>query len=121
MAAEAENILEELHKRLEAEPRINVEANKVVGRDEHLHHVPKITCRDGLVMSVQASAFHYCTPRDSIGPWREVEIGFPSQCVEQFMPYIDGSQDDDPTGTVYGYVPIETVAEVIAEHGGFAA
>lgn len=118
---EATQILEELNKRLEWEPRNNVEANKITGGEvRHLNHIPRIKCRDGLVMSVQASTFHYCAPRDSFGPWSAVEVGFPSSRVEQFMPYIDGGPDTDPLTTVYGFVPIETVAEVIAEHGGFA-
>lgn len=113
----------ELQKRLEAEPRRDAESDKIsarFGTSRHLKHVPVVKCADGLEMSVQASAFHYCTPRDSAGPWSKVEVGFPSKCVEQFMPFIDGS-DEDPTDTVYGYVPLSTVAEVVAEHGGFAA
>lgn len=117
MASEVEV---ELQRRLNADARRNVEANRVVGWSEHLHHVPPVECADGFKMSVQASAFHYCSPRDSNGPWCAVEVGFPSERVEQFMPFIDGG-DSDPTDTVYGYVPLSTVAEVIAAHGGFAA
>lgn len=85
----------------------------------HLEHAETVTCADGFTMSVQASRFHYCSPRDSHGPWHAVEVGFPSAKVEAFMPFIDG-QDEDPTGTVYGYVPIEVVAQVVIDHGGFA-
>lgn len=75
-----------------------------------------ITCADGLSFSAQASKFHYCTPRNSIGPWTAVEIGFPSQRVGEFMEYAD--DPDDATGTVYGYVPVEAVEAVIDRHGG---
>jgi hypothetical protein len=37
------------------------------------------------------------------------------------MPYIDGDETTEPTDTVYGYVPIEIVAQAIIDHGGFAA
>lgn len=86
----------------------------------HLEHLPRIQCADGFAMSVQASAYHYCTPRDSVGPtYQTVEIGYPTSKVDAFMEYIDGD-DSAPTDTVYGYVPIETVAQAILDHGGFA-
>lgn len=78
-----------------------------------------VECADGLRMSVQASRTHYCTPREDTGPWLCVEVDFPTSCVEALMPYAESP--DDPTGTVYGYVPIEIVASVIEAHGGFKA
>jgi hypothetical protein len=120
----AKQIEAELQKRLEAEPRRDAESDKIsarFGTARHLKHVPTVKCADGFKMSVQASAFHYCTPRDSEGPWSKVEVGFPSKRVEQFMTFIIDDSQDDPTDTVYGYVPLSTVAEVVAEHGGFAA
>lgn len=88
------------------------------GMGDYLQHVEKVVCADGFTMSVQASASHYCSPRDSKGPWDQVEIGFPSERVEAFMPYVENAED--PTGTVYGWVPIELVIAAIAYHGGFA-
>jgi hypothetical protein len=82
-------------------------------------NAPRIVCVDGFSMSVQASSCHYCSPRENDGPYSSVEVGFPSARVETFMPYIDGDEDTDPTETVYGYVPVEIVAAVVAEHGGF--
>ena len=113
MANEA--TLNELRSRLDPEKRVEVGTD----RDTYLRHLPRVECRDGFNMSVQASTTHYCTPRDSAGPWTEVEVGFPSERAEPLMPYVE--DPNDPTGTVYGYVPIEVVAEVIDAHGGFAA
>lgn len=79
--------------------------------------IDKVQAADQFTMSVQSSQFHYCIPRDSRGPWVEVEVGFPSDRVEKLMPYING-RDEDPTKTFYGYVPIRLVAEVLAERGG---
>lgn len=88
------------------------------GLKEYLRHVDQVVCADGFTLSVQASSGHYCHPRDSEGPWDKVEIGFPSERVEAFMPYVE--DEERPTDTVYGYVPIELVVAAIAYHGGFA-
>lgn len=85
----------------------------------YLQRAMPIKCADGLEFSMQASCNHYCTPRDSLGPWAAVEIGFPSRRVEEFMEYIDGT-DSDPTDTVYGYVPLATVAAAVDAAGGLA-
>lgn len=78
--------------------------------------VPTITCKDGFNLSVQASEYHYCSPREKQGPWYQVEVGFPSQKPELITDYAENA--DDPTGTVYGYVPVELVNQLIALHGG---
>jgi hypothetical protein len=80
--------------------------------------VNSITCKDGFTMSVQASNTHYCSPRNGIGPWVSVEVGFPSEKVEEFMEYINGLES--PTQSVYGWVPVEVVEKVIEKHGGLA-
>ena len=77
---------------------------------------PRIQCADGFNLSVQAREMCYCTPRSSVGPWTEVEVGFPSDREELLMGYAESPSD--PTGTVYGWVPVETIADVIAKHGG---
>ena len=85
-----------------------------------------VVCKDGFTMSVQASAYHYCSPRihDAEG-YLEVEIGYPRQreplideYVEGFGLWIDKDDDFDFTNAVYPYVPAEVVLEVIMKHGG---
>ena len=84
----------------------------------------KVTCKDGLQLSVQGSSFHYCSPRDDEGPYTRVEVGFIEMNGEQFAPpeqwreYADG--DEFPT-SVYGYVPVDLVHALIAEHGGMVS
>jgi hypothetical protein len=79
---------------------------------------PKITCASGFVFSVQAGRTHYCTPRmDYADRYTHVEVGFPSKRVEALMEYIDGSEED-PTQTVYGYVPVEVIIKIIQDEGG---
>ena len=80
---------------------------------------PKVMCNSGLELSIQASQFHYCTPRNNEGPWTEVEVGFPSMQVDELLPYME-DLGEGPTESVYPYVPVEIVATVIARHGGIA-
>jgi hypothetical protein len=77
---------------------------------------PRIVCRDGFSLSVQATHGAYCQPRENLGPWYEVEVGFPSAEPENIMEYAE--QPEIPTDTVYAYVPIELVEDLIAIHGG---
>lgn len=109
----------ELQKRLHPSvrnPRDRSSWSDVPG-DCYLDLIPRIECADGFVMSVQTGPTHYCRPRDGRGPWYLFEIGYPSRRVDALMPYIDGA-DSDPTDTVYGYVPLHTVVQVICDAGG---
>jgi len=81
---------------------------------EYPRPVPRIECVDGFSISVQGSEYSYCSPRENIGPWYQVECGYPSAIPTEIMDYVEDS--DNPTGTVYGYVPIELVELLIANH-----
>jgi len=95
--------------------------NIVEGRGIYSHgfveNHPAITCNDGFTVSVQASGFHYCTPRDNAGPYTCVELGYPSETpIPEIMEYAE--DPSNPTGTVYAHVPVELVKKLIDEHGG---
>ena len=76
---------------------------------------PKALMKDGFSISIQASEFHYCNPRLSVGPWNEMELGFPSE----LDPILDEYAEEPGTSdTVFGYVPIAIVNELISKHGG---
>ena len=78
-----------------------------------------VTCADGFRISIQASETHYCTPRiDGAERYTEVEVGFPSEAEACLMPYAE--MPEDPTETVYGWVPVSIVSLVLAKHGGIA-
>ena len=82
-----------------------------------LYYIPRIVCKDRVTLSVQASRAHYSYPASNIGPYSAVEIGYPSMHPgEAIMEYCEDC--DDPTGTVYAYVPIGLVVDFINEHGG---
>lgn len=78
----------------------------------------RLVLANGVNMSIQASASHYCSPRECIpySQYTEFEIGFPSEEIEALMPYCD--DDSNPTGTVYPHVPLEVLDIYIASVGG---
>ena len=75
-----------------------------------------IECEDGFIMSVQACSRKYCSPRNDEGPYWAVEIGFPSRRESLLMDYAEDKTQ--PTQTVYGWVPVTVMWEVITKHGG---
>lgn len=77
---------------------------------------PIIVCNDGFYMSVQGSVGHYCSPRKTQDWYDSLEIGFPS--IEEPLINQYAEDENDYTDTVYGYVPIEIVQDVITKHGG---
>ena len=77
----------------------------------------RVICADGFEMSVQAHGHAYCSPRiDNAEKYTSVEIGFPSEVEPMLMEYCD--EPGTPLETVYGYVPVQTVTNVLAKHGG---
>ena len=77
----------------------------------------RIKCADGFSMSVQASAYTYCSPRvTGLGFYDAYEVGYPSEAEPLLMPYAE--TPDAPTGTVYGYVPVQVIVDITAKHGG---
>ena len=78
---------------------------------------PRLYCNDGYSISVQASAFHYCSPRlNGLQDYKSVELGYPSAEDELINEYAENALNY--TDTVYGYVPIEVVEKLIEKHGG---
>lgn len=74
---------------------------------------PRLACADGFTISVQASGYHYSTPRKNFQDGRmytALELGFASMDDELIEDYSDG--------TVYPYVPVEIVDKLIKKHGG---
>ena len=71
-------------------------------------------------MSIQASETSYSNPRETHAErYTSVELGFPSHREPMILEWAE--DEDRPTETVYGYVPVETVNLVIAKHGGIVA
>jgi len=75
-----------------------------------------MTLNSGLTWSIQAGQFIYSSPKNSIGPHTHVEVGFPSEEIQLLNPFAENP--DDLTGTVYPYVPIEIIEQIISDNGG---
>jgi hypothetical protein len=81
--------------------------------------VPRIVCGDGTTLSVQAGSYLYCIPRTDEGPWSAVEVGYPSRSLEGLLEYAEDL--NRPCDTVYARVPMDVLAQVIDQCGGFVA
>ena len=79
-------------------------------------HTPKVVCKDGFKMSVQAGQSLYSEPRDVADSYEEAEVGFPTTEESLLTSYAE--DEENLCGTVYGYVPCSIIDEVIEKHGG---
>lgn len=103
-----------------------------------------VRCADGFSMSVIAGGGTYCHPRPTLclhlpghemvhepdgildnvvhdypGPYDMVEVGFPTQRPEPWTEWKQYAEEpDNPTGSVYGYVPVDMVTALVELHGG---
>lgn len=99
-------IVEEINRRFE-------------GRKERVRsmpdNLPALKAADGFTVSVQASQYHYCTPRHNEGPYSHVECGYPSELPDAWAKW---AEESDTTKTVFAYIPIFVVACEFARRGG---
>ena len=100
----------------------HVKSGKSYGDDSARHaHVrtpaPRVECKDGFSVSIQANQWAYCEPQDNEGPYTSFELGFPSAGDDLIMEYMDGSELS-PTQNVYGRVPLAVVEALLEKHGG---
>ena len=82
---------------------------------------PRVLCKDGFSVSIQANHNAYCTPEADLkdGNYTEVELGYPNQEDGMLLDYAEDV--DCPTCTVYSHVPIEVIEKVCENHGGIIA
>ena len=79
--------------------------------------IKRLPLKCGGSVSIQASEYHYCTPRNNDGPYSEWEIGYPEGCPEEALDLLDLWGGDDG---IYAYVPTEVVAAFVKACGGAA-
>lgn len=90
-----------------------------------------IICADGYRLSVVADPRANCIPNPAEpwdgplheyhGSYTHVEVGLPSSRPEPWQQWKEHAETPDrPTETIYGFVPVETVRELIEAHGGEA-
>jgi len=79
--------------------------------------MPRLILADGASLSVQASKYSYSSPRDNKGPYIKVEVGFPSETPPEAWKEF-AEKWDEPTNTIYSYIPLTMVMLYIGAHGG---
>lgn len=82
-------------------------------------HISRVKCADGYSISIQASSGHYCTPRETmqdVQHYLAFELGYPPVANDVLIEHAEDAEN--PTDTVYPYVPREVIEQVIASHGG---
>ncbi len=95
-----------------------LESQKAGKTDFERLSVPRMTCKDGTTLSVQASRGHYCSPRGDEGPWSSVEVWLvegPSGRTIYPRSFGGGGRDGP-----WGWVPVNLVNLFIKRHGGMA-
>jgi len=87
-------------------------------RDEQYNWLTKrLVCHDGFSISVQAGEHAYCGPRRNDADYYYLlECGFPSEVPDLIMSYAE--TPSEPLQTVFGYVPVDLVQELLDSHGG---
>lgn len=86
---------------------------------------PALTLADGSQLSVQASASHYCIPRqDNLSAYEKYEVGILSPekglKYDAEAPFADNA-DMQEDGCVYGFVSPDKIVQYINDRGGLAA
>ena len=77
--------------------------------------IKRLPLKCGGSVSIQASEYHYCAPRDNSGRYYEWEMGFPKGCPQEALELLKEYEDND---NIYAYVPTKTVAAFVAACGG---
>ena len=98
---------------------------EVLSEDPLMKHMmtssrlPHIVCADGFEMSVQVGYSLYSEPKKVAKRYSAVEIGYPSEREPLIEKYVESIYEDpDYTDTVYPYVPVKIVNQVLKKHGG---
>ena len=75
----------------------------------------KRMCFGDLKLSIQASEYHYCSPRKDCDYYYEVEVGFPNFYFNEEFIRNYAEDVDTPQDTVYAYVPISELSKEISD------
>jgi hypothetical protein len=84
---------------------------------------PRVELADGSSMSIQASKWHYCTPReDNLERYSTWEVGYVTGNVGPLAEYTenDGANEDGEYDGVFPQVPTAVVVARINSRGGIA-
>lgn len=71
---------------------------------------------NGYDLSIQASEYHYSTPRiNNANSYEEVEVGFPKFNFPTWFIEKYAEDPESPQETVYPYVPIDDLVQALYE------
>lgn len=84
---------------------------KNVQPDSGCYDRDPLVCKDGFIISIQASEVHYCNKCDNSDKYKTVEIDYISKEEPELLPYCEDT-------TLYYCVPVEIVNRIIRKHGG---
>ena len=75
---------------------------------------PPVICKDGYFMSIQASKFHHCEPKETLKTfdYDTVEV----RCLEDDATELTEYEGNDKK--FYYNVPVEVIENIIKKHGG---
>lgn len=105
-----DKILEVLHKHLSE--------NKLTENCKRRPYFRFVIGKEELEVSIQASEYHYCTPRDNYTDfYEEVELGFPNFLFSEDFIKRYAEDIKTPKDTVYPYVPLEELAKQLCVLG----
>ena len=112
--------------------RRTVGTYRALGTSDLLSVRPRIVCKDGFSVSLQAGRGFHCTPDDDYGPYTHVELGYPAYpdrlMLKLFktvgipiselsiLPYAVNKHRLQ--STIYKQVPVANVDALFEEHGG---
>jgi len=90
--------------------------------DPWFRPIPSLKMKDGASMSVQASSYHYCSPRKDmpIEGWSSFEVwcceGLTVEELHKIQEH--GGEGCDMSEGPAGWVPHDVLWEIIQNHGG---
>lgn len=90
-------------------------ASRKIWYEDMPENLEPLKAVDGFTVSVQASSFHYCQPRNNTGPYITVECGFPSEFPSV---WVEWAEDKNTTETIFGWIPLSVVALEFSRRGG---
>ena len=96
---------------------MNMEVNGKTIRytDTHIYR-PRVVCKDGFSVSVQADKHRCCEPKGNAENYSKVELLNPSAADSLIKDY--ALDIKNLTDTIYAYVPVAVVDQLLKKHGG---
>lgn len=78
----------------------------------------RAVCKSGLSLSIQASRWHYCSPKqDNASSYTTVEVGFPERDGKPVRLRSLGPAESRRSA-VWAYVPVEALDRLLKRNGG---